>query len=65
VLDSLLRDPQSLADARVAAFKLGHTRFNWDVEKSVFLRQVAVSLAQAGSQFGQLKDDELIARSPA
>ena len=32
-LDSLLGDPQLLAAVRSAAFRLGQTRFNWDLEK--------------------------------
>jgi glycosyltransferase involved in cell wall biosynthesis len=32
-LDSVLEDPELLAAARAAAFRLGQTRFNWDIEK--------------------------------
>jgi hypothetical protein len=47
-LDGLFENPHALAVARAAAFTLGQTRYNWDVEKSVFLEQVAAALA--GSQ---------------
>ena len=36
-LDSLLGDTALLAAARAAAFRLGQTRFNWDVEKAKLL----------------------------
>lgn len=36
-LDSLLENPELLAEARAAAFLLGQTRFNWDGEKAKFL----------------------------
>ncbi len=35
--DSLLGHPERLAAARVAAFRLGQTRFNWEVQKPTFL----------------------------
>jgi glycosyltransferase involved in cell wall biosynthesis len=43
-LDGLLEDPQALAAARAAAFALGQKRYNWDIEKSVFLQRVAAAL---------------------
>lgn len=43
-MDELLGDPQRLADARVAAFRLAQARFNWDVEKTALLESVAQPL---------------------
>jgi glycosyltransferase involved in cell wall biosynthesis len=43
--DALLGDPAALAVARAAAFHLGQTRFNWEVEKARLLDKVATSLA--------------------
>jgi glycosyltransferase involved in cell wall biosynthesis len=42
-LDALLGEPTALAEARAAAFRLGQTRFNWDVEKAVLLERVSVA----------------------
>jgi glycosyltransferase involved in cell wall biosynthesis len=36
-LDAILSDAAVLAAARAAAFRLGQTRFNWDVEKAILL----------------------------
>jgi glycosyltransferase involved in cell wall biosynthesis len=44
-LDFLLEDRIFLATARVAAFRLGQTRFNWDIEKAKLLEIVATVLA--------------------
>jgi glycosyltransferase involved in cell wall biosynthesis len=41
-LDTLLGDPVVLAASRAAAFHLGQTRFNWDVEKGALLDQMAL-----------------------
>ena len=41
LIDRLLSDPNGLADARAAAFQLGQTIFNWDVEKSVLIERIA------------------------
>jgi glycosyltransferase involved in cell wall biosynthesis len=43
-MDALIRDPQGLADARVAAFQLAQTRFNWDIEKIALLDCVESAL---------------------
>jgi glycosyltransferase involved in cell wall biosynthesis len=43
--DSLFGHPERLAAARVAAFRLGQTRFNWDIEKATFLEKVGAVLA--------------------
>lgn len=43
-LDILLGDPAALAAARTAAFHLGQTRFNWEVEKVKFLERVGTVL---------------------
>jgi glycosyltransferase involved in cell wall biosynthesis len=40
-MDELLSDPRALANARIAAFRLGEQRFNWDTEKAVLLGLVA------------------------
>jgi glycosyltransferase involved in cell wall biosynthesis len=44
MLDALLLDKAVLADARKAAFHLGQTRFNWDMEKVRLINCVASSL---------------------
>jgi glycosyltransferase involved in cell wall biosynthesis len=44
-LDELLEDQRALASARAAAFTLGQTRYNWDVEKCVLLTRIAESLS--------------------
>jgi glycosyltransferase involved in cell wall biosynthesis len=36
-LDSILSNASVLAAARAAAFRLGQTRFNWDIEQSILL----------------------------
>jgi glycosyltransferase involved in cell wall biosynthesis len=48
-IDALLGDPQSLAEARATAHRLGQTRFNWDVEKTALLDCVAAALLRAGT----------------
>ena len=44
-LDSLLGDPTVLAAARAAAFRLGRTRFNWDMERAKLLDKIGAVLA--------------------
>jgi glycosyltransferase involved in cell wall biosynthesis len=39
-IDRLLLDPQRLATARAHAWRLGQTRFNWDVEQTTLLRTI-------------------------
>jgi glycosyltransferase involved in cell wall biosynthesis len=39
--DSILGDPALRAAARAAAFRLGQTRFNWDIEKNALLDRIA------------------------
>jgi len=46
VLDSLLGDRDALAAARAAAFALGQTRFNWDVEKRCLIDTVTAAIAK-------------------
>lgn len=41
VIDALLADPAVFAAARAAAFHLGETRFNWDVERASLLERVS------------------------
>ena len=43
-LDGLFENPHALDVARAAAYALGQTRYNWDVEKSVLIAQVATCL---------------------
>jgi glycosyltransferase involved in cell wall biosynthesis len=43
-LDGWASDRTSLAAAKQKAWQLGQTRFNWDLEKRHFLRQVTLSL---------------------
>jgi len=43
-LDGLFENPHALDVARAAAYALGQTRYNWDVEKSVLVAQVATCL---------------------
>lgn len=43
-LDSLLLDPQRLASARRAAFDLGRTRYNWEIESRVVVELVERAL---------------------
>jgi glycosyltransferase involved in cell wall biosynthesis len=45
-LNALLGDPATLAGARATAFRLGQTRFNWDVEKAVLLERISVAVAR-------------------
>lgn len=45
-LDSLLESPERLASSREEAFRLGQTRFNWDIEKKIFLDRIEKSLAR-------------------
>jgi glycosyltransferase involved in cell wall biosynthesis len=40
-MDALLLDPGRLARARAEAFRLGQTRYNWDLEKQTLLDLVA------------------------
>jgi glycosyltransferase involved in cell wall biosynthesis len=42
-LDMLLDDPEALASARTAAWKLGQERFNWDVEQENLLGCVSAA----------------------
>jgi hypothetical protein len=46
VLDSFLCDPAGLAAARIAAFHLGQTRFNWETERSTLLSSVGTALGE-------------------
>ena len=46
-LDALLLDRGVLANARKAAFHLGQSRFNWDIEKIGMINCVASSLGSA------------------
>jgi glycosyltransferase involved in cell wall biosynthesis len=46
-LDSWAGDPVSLAYAKKRAWQLGQTRFNWDLEKEKFLRQIEHTLGPA------------------
>ena len=57
-LDSLLEDPELLAAARAAAFHLGQTRFNWDVEKAKLLETVGAVLA-SGTDGARSAPDEM------
>ena len=43
-MDGLIGAPRTLADARVAAFQLGQTHFNWDLEKKSLYRLVATAV---------------------
>jgi hypothetical protein len=43
-VDDLLGVPGALAVARAAAWRLGHERYCWDIEKAVVLGQVAAAL---------------------
>ena len=43
-LDHLLGNPQQLKPAHQAAWHLGQHRFNWDVEKQIFLSSIAQAL---------------------
>ena len=43
-LDERLNDPGRLQAAREAAWTLGRTRFNWDVEQKLFLSTIQNSL---------------------
>jgi glycosyltransferase involved in cell wall biosynthesis len=45
-LDEVFANREALSAARAAAFALGQTRFNWDLEKLILLEQVSKSLAQ-------------------
>jgi len=47
-IDGLCEDPRALATARAAAFALGQTRYNWDLEQSVLLTQIEASLSNGG-----------------
>ena len=47
-LDSLLLDPNRLAEARNQAWQLGQRRYNWDIEKHKFL-SVVTELKIAGN----------------
>ena len=53
-LDLVLGDPALLAAARAAAFRLGQTRFNWDIEKAKLLDLVK-SLSTETSTMTQIK----------
>lgn len=43
-MDELLNSPETLAEARMQAFELGQTRFNWEAEQHVLLDAVARAL---------------------
>jgi len=43
-LDGLLGDPVALAAARTAAFRMGQSRFNWDIHKGNLLESLSTSL---------------------
>jgi glycosyltransferase involved in cell wall biosynthesis len=45
-LDALLSDSHALASARAAAFEYGQTRYNWDIEKTILIKCVHVSLSK-------------------
>src|SRR5262249_42904445 len=53
-LDGLFENPHALAVARAAAYALGQTRYNWDVEKSVLITQVATCLQNGRSTASQI-----------
>ena len=57
-LDSLLGDPALLAAARAAAFRLGQTRFNWDVERAKLLDKIVRCSASRtnGAQWCSARD---------
>jgi hypothetical protein len=38
VIDAFVSEPTVLAQARAAAFRLGQTQFNWDIERSILLK---------------------------
>lgn len=44
-MDGLLGDPEALAKARTAAFDLGQTRFNWELEQAKLVSLVEGALA--------------------
>lgn len=52
-LDALLGDPAALASARAAAFRLGQTRFNWDMEKTVLLERMSAAAASCMRRRGE------------
>jgi glycosyltransferase involved in cell wall biosynthesis len=59
-LDKLFENPSILAAARQSAFALGQTRYNWDMEKAVFLNRVAAALGAsngANDSVGQAAKD--------
>jgi glycosyltransferase involved in cell wall biosynthesis len=45
-LGSWVGDPSALAAAKSTAWRLGQTRFNWDVEKQRFLQTVRMTIEQ-------------------
>jgi glycosyltransferase involved in cell wall biosynthesis len=46
-IDRFLIYPQCLATARTHAWRLGQTRFNWDLEQTTFLRTTIAGVADA------------------
>jgi hypothetical protein len=46
VLDAFLSDPARIAESRRTAWKLGRSRYNWDLEQTVLLKTVAPHLPQ-------------------
>jgi hypothetical protein len=52
-LDRLAGSPAGLAEAKGAAWQLGHERYNWDVEKDVLLKAVAQAFADRGPDTGK------------
>jgi hypothetical protein len=45
-LDALLGDASALASARAAAFALGQSRYNWEIEKTTLIECVTTSLSK-------------------
>lgn len=45
-LDRLSGAPEALREAKAVAFRLGHERYNWDVEKETLIRAVADAFAR-------------------
>lgn len=46
-IDELLLSPDALANARLASWKLGQERFNWDIEQKALLQIVDATLSQS------------------
>lgn len=47
-LDRLGESPAALADAKRAAWRLGHDRYNWDVEQDILLKAVGAAFSRRG-----------------